>query len=118
MPSVLDVYSVYMQAADLRGQARVLTVAVAAAEEIWNPSAKKAQTFVVLRFEKARKVMKLNKTQAAAMIEITGSDDYSTWPGARVLLSPAKATNGKDTIIITAAPVPVTLQTPATREAS
>ena len=56
---------------------------------------------MVLSFENRKKKMPLNKTQAGKLIEILGTDDYSQWVGAEITLTPALASNRKDTIAIT-----------------
>ena len=104
MTSALDIYTFYLEAAALRGQSHALTVAAATLKDVWDPRAKRAVPHIILTFAKAKRVMKLNKTQAGAMIEITGTDDYTRWPGARVILTPAPSPNGKETIMITPGP--------------
>jgi hypothetical protein len=60
---------------------------------------------LVLRFRNATKGLILNQTQAGALVRITGSEAFADWVGCRVLLKPGKAANGKDTVVIEAAPV-------------
>lgn len=52
---------------------------------------------LIVSFEKASKQWILNATQAKALAAALG-DMYGDWPGARVKLAAARATNGKDTI--------------------
>lgn len=59
---------------------------------------------IVLRFDGARKALPLNKTQCMALEAITGTDDYTAWPGTAVQLAPGRARNGKPTIVISAPP--------------
>jgi hypothetical protein len=104
MTSALDIYTFYLEAADLRSQSHTLTIAAAKVEQIYNPQLKRNVPAIVLTFEKAKKVLKCNKTQAGAMIEITGTDDIEKWPGAKVILTPAPSSNGRQTITITPQP--------------
>jgi hypothetical protein len=46
--------------------------------------------------------MCLNKSQAGALIEITGTDDYTKWIGHSVMLTPATIDRERMTITITA----------------
>jgi hypothetical protein len=52
----------------------------------------------------------LNKTQATALAKLTNSDAPDDWLGTRVRLSPAPLANGKQTIVVTAAPSQKTVQ--------
>ncbi len=103
MPSVYDLFVFLLQASDLQGKSHALTIAAVDVEDVYNPRAKRPQPALVITFEHARKHMKLNKTQAAALMAITGTDDYSKWPGTQVVLTPALSPNGQETITITAA---------------
>ncbi len=52
-----------------------------------------------------------NKTQAGALVDITGTDDFTKWAGHTVTLTPARIDRERMTITITPAP-------PATAAAS
>lgn len=99
MPSAYEVYTFYLDPEDLAQPVQV-TIETIHREDIFNPRAKKNEPRLIARFQKARKVLPLNKTQVAALIEITGTDDYSQWGGAMVKLSADRASNGKPTIKI------------------
>lgn len=105
MPSAYDLFVFLLEPADLQGKSHALTIKAVDVEEVYNPRAKRTLPALVVTFEHARKHMKLNKTQCAALIKLTGTDDYSQWPGARVILTPADAPNGRQTIVVTASPV-------------
>jgi hypothetical protein len=99
MPSAYDVYTFYLEPDDLK-QPVTVKIETTHAEEIFNPRLKRNEKRLVAKFEKARKVLPLNKTQVASLIEITKTDDFTLWAGHTVILSKARASNGKDTIEI------------------
>jgi hypothetical protein len=100
-PSAYDIYEFYIEPSDLKGQSHSVKIAKVALEDIFDPISKHDQKKIVLSFEQRKKKMPLNKTQVAALIEITGTDDYSQWVGATITLTPAQASNRKDTITVT-----------------
>ena len=99
--SVYDLYEFYLEARDLKEKAHLVKVVSVRVDSVINPRAHKPEKKIVMRFENRRKSMILNKTQAGAMMEITGVDDYTKWLGFEVVLTAGRAGNGKDTIIIT-----------------
>jgi len=101
MPSAFDLYEFYLEPADLKGQSHAVKIIMAKAEPIFDPITRRDVQRIVLAFENRKKKMPLNKTQVAALIDITGTDDYSKWPGAEITLTPATAPNRKDTVTIT-----------------
>lgn len=101
MPSAYDVYTFYLEPADLKGQSHAVKIIKAHVEPVFDPILKKGVLRIVLSFENRKKVMPLNKTQVGALIEIFGTDDYSQWVGKEITLTPATATNRKYTIAIT-----------------
>jgi len=105
MPSAYDLYTFYLEPEDLRGRSVTVTVSAASVEEVFNPRIKRNEKRLVATFAGKKKVLPLNKTQAAAMIDATRTDDYTRWPGAQVTLTATNASNGKTTITITPAPV-------------
>lgn len=105
MPSAYDIYTFYLEPADLRGQSHAVKLSSATVEPVFDPITKKDVDKIVLYFEGKKKSMPLNKTQVGAMIEITGTDDYSKWTGVTITLTPATATNRKETIAITPAKI-------------
>jgi hypothetical protein len=58
---------------------------------------------LVVSFEKAKRRLILNKTQARALMAICGTEVFSEWVGASVQLAPAMASNHKGTIAVLAA---------------
>lgn len=98
MPSVYDFYEFYLEPGDLKDKAHLVQVASARPETMFIPRINKKETKITLRFVNRRKGMILNKTQAGAMMNITGTDDYIKWAGHEVVLVADRASNGKDTI--------------------
>ena len=105
MPSAYDLYTFYLEPEDLRGRSVTATVSAASVEDVFNPRIKRNEKRLVLAFGGKKKLLPLNKTQAAAMIDATRTDDYTRWAGAQVTLTATSASNGKPTITITPAPV-------------
>lgn len=101
MVSVYDLYEFYLDAHDLKDKAHVVTVESVKVDSVINPRAHKPEKKIILRFVNRRKSMILNKTQAGAMMEIAGTDDYNKWKGAEVVLIAGRASNGRDTIVVT-----------------
>lgn len=102
--SVADIYpSPWLRADDLRGHSARVQVSEAMVEELRQRDGSK-ETKIVLSFMGKQKKLALNKTQAMAMVKITGSEYYEDWPGAVIMLSPAQAPNGQATIAITGVP--------------
>ena len=99
--SIYDLYEFYLEPRDLREKAHVVTVESVRVDNVINPRAHKPEKKIVLRFVNRRKSMILNKTQAGAMAEITGTDEYMKWKGAEVVLTEGRAGNGRQTIVIT-----------------
>ena len=102
MTSALTVYEFYVEAADLKGKPATLTIESAAVRPVFNPRAKKNEDRVVVTFHRALRKLCLNKTQAEALISLTGTDEIEKWSGAVVVLLPDRSPNGKDTIKVTA----------------
>lgn len=99
--SIYDLYEFYLEARDLKEKAHLVKVQSVKVESIYNAQNGKKDQKICLRFENRRKGMLLNKTQAGAMFEVTGKDDYTKWVGAEVVLVAGRAKNGKQTIVIT-----------------
>jgi hypothetical protein len=94
-----DVYPMYLKADDLRGQA--VSVKIARVDlEIFRGRDGTERPALVLSFEKARRRMILNRTQAGALCRILQSERLADWPGRAVTLSPLRLSNGKTTIEI------------------
>jgi hypothetical protein len=48
--------------------------------------------------------MILNKTQAFACAEVTGTEHFNLWLGKKIMLSPGRARTGQPTIVISRPP--------------
>ena len=106
MTTVSQLYpSPWLKADDLVGSVAV-KIAKVTVEEIRQPDGEKTPR-IVLSFSKDGKPTKkrliCNKTQALRIAELTRTEEFNRWVGLEVILQPAKATNGKPTIAITAA---------------
>ena len=104
MPSIRDLYTFYLTTEHLRGRSHVVHITACTVEELWNRQTKRKERKLVLRFHDKQLALACNKTQAAALERITGSDDFSKWVGHTITLSPGKAPTGADTIVISKAP--------------
>lgn len=104
MPSVYDLYTFYLEADHLRGKSVVVHIERAEVEEVFNPRIKRNEPRIVLRFHGKKLALCCNKTQAASMIDLTGTDDYSKWPGHSVTITPSRIDRERQTITITPAP--------------
>lgn len=94
----------YLKAADLQGKSYVLRIVSVTVEKLRQFDGSQAWK-VVLTFDKAQKLLILNKTQCKALTDITGSEQFQHWQGVTVRLSPATAQNGKPTIHIAKVPI-------------
>lgn len=103
MASIRDIYTFYLEAEHLQGHSVVVHISASDVEEVFNPRIKRNERKVVLRFHGKKLAMCLNKTQAASIEAITGTDDYEKWPGHTIMLTPG-VQSGKDTITVTAPP--------------
>jgi hypothetical protein len=104
MPSIRDLYTFYLTAEHLQGRSHNVHIASCSSEELWNRQLKRKEHKLILRFHGKKLALACNKTQAAALERITGSDDYTQWVGHTVTLTPGKAPTGAATISISAAP--------------
>jgi hypothetical protein len=104
MPSIRDLYTFYLTAEHLQGRSHVVHIHSVSIEELWNRQTKRKEHKLLLRFHGKKLLLACNKTQATQVERITGTDDYTKWPGHTLLLSPGKAPTGAATITITAAP--------------
>lgn len=104
MPSVHDLFTFYLRPENLQGRTALVAIESCAIEEIFNPRARRNEPKLIIRFHGKRLAFAPNKTQAAQIMEITQTDDYTRWKGHMIALSPATAPNGKPTIAISAPP--------------
>jgi len=93
----------WLRAAHLKGVARILEVKQVYTKEIWNAQKSRKEWRVILDFGRSLDLI-LNPTQARAMQKLTGVKEFAGWVGAVVMLSPAVASNGKQTIVIAPPP--------------
>ncbi len=89
----------YLKADDLQGKSYLLRIVSVSVEKLRQFDGTQAWK-VVLTFDKAQKLLILNKTQCKALTDITGSEQFQGWQGITVKLSPVTAQNGKPTIHI------------------
>lgn len=97
-----DLFTFYLKAAHLRDQPRTVTIESAVVMDVFNPGLNKNVPSIVLHFKDARRSLKLNKTQAEAMMQIAG-ETIVGWAGVQITLTPGKTKSGKETITITSA---------------
>jgi len=88
---------------DLAG--RTVTVEILSVElrEFFNSQTRQKALKPVITFKGAKRKLITNKTQSYQIATIVGSDVFAQWPGHKITLSQARASNGKDTIVISAA---------------
>lgn len=99
--TIAELYpSKWLKAPDLPPTGRVATIARWAIEEFRQPN-NQNEPALVLYFVNATKALICNKTQLRAIAEITGSERFADWVGARLHLKPALAANKKPTISVT-----------------
>lgn len=105
MPSIKDFWpDRWLRPEDLQGAKPVVTIEAVTVEELFNPRTKRMEPRLIIGFWKKQKRLPLNKTQAQAIADITGTDDYTLWHGHQVVLSQGIAPNKAATIVIS--PVP------------
>lgn len=101
MPSIYDIWpSRWLKARDLGdGTARV-HIETVTVENLRNPRTNRNEPKLVIGFAGKVKRLVLNKTQAQSIAALSGSDDYTTWPGHACLLSAGIAPNAMPTIVV------------------
>jgi len=98
--TVSDVYpSPWLRPEDLAGAARRVQVESVDVQGFRQRDGS-TQEKIVVGFLGKQKRMICNVTQARALAEIAGSEEIDRWAGAQVVLTPARATNGKLTIAV------------------
>jgi hypothetical protein len=107
MPSAYDVYEFYLAAADLANRNHTVQIESVSKKQIFDPKLKTQVPHLALRLVGKKKTLLLNKTQVAAVIDITGTDDFDKWPTAFLVIAPGQSANHKATIEITK-PAPTT----------
>ena len=102
--SQIEAYqSKWLKSADLQGRAHRLKIQRATAEDVRGEDGQ-TETKIVIDFVSARKRMICNRTQAGALTEIAGTDEFAKWAGLTVILEPGRTRNHQETIAITALP--------------
>lgn len=102
MNKVSAMYDKWLKSEHLRGPV-VARVTMAEIAQFDNKNGKEAK-YVIHFYERGLKPMILNKSNAVAMVEITGTDDEQQWCNATVMLTPSKLANGNGTIILSSPP--------------
>ncbi len=109
MPSIKDLWpDKWLRAEHLQGKRPTVAIEAVTVDPLYNPRSKKHEPRLIVAFYGKQLRLVCNKTQANALAIVTGSDDYTLWPGHRVVLSTGRAPNGSDTIVIS--PVPDALK--------
>ena len=108
----------YIEAAELDGKERTLTIE--SVEDQHNGSGKDGKAFVkpLLRFKGARKGLVLNKTNAKAIHDGLGhGNEMQSWVGKRITIYPATTSLGKERnvpcIRVRAVPAGVSAEAPS-----
>ena len=105
MPSIYDIWpSKWLKAHDLGDRTARVYIETVVLETLRNPRTNREEPKLIVAFAGKQKRLILNKTQAQAIAAITGSDDYTAWPGHACLLSAGVAPNNMPTIVVTPAP--------------
>lgn len=118
MPSIKDIFpDKWLKAEVINGHRPRVAIEHVGVEKLFNPTSRKHEPKLVVKFYGKELRLICNKTQAQALASICKTDDYSQWPGHEVVLSSGKAPNGKDTIIISPlpdgyAPKPIEVRVP------
>lgn len=92
--------SKWLSPADLGSRSFDLTIKAVTMQEVRNPQTNQMETKPAVAFERAQKMMLLNKTQCFAIADIVGAEETDNWKGKNIVLRTGKARNGKDTIVV------------------
>lgn len=93
MPSYKSAFGSYIKAEDLQGKAIRVSIERVDVEEIKSDSGKERK--LVAHFTGKDKGLVLNRTNADALNDIFGTDDYEQWVGAVVLYPDTTMFGGK-----------------------
>ena len=91
--------SPWIKAEDLQGRAVTVKIAAVDVQEFRQRDGS-YRVAVVLTFDKARKKMICNKTQAHIIAAVLHTERLAEWPGGRITLAAGKAPNGRPTICV------------------
>lgn len=96
-----DVYPTteYLKAADLTTAVRV-RIADATIRTFRDQKTNEENKKIVLSFERAKKQLVCNRTQAAAVAIAVGVDDIEKWPGKELVLSGGIGPTGTPTVVV------------------
>lgn len=101
MPSYRDIFPARWLKPEVIGKSSVrVMVERVTRESLFNPTTKKNEDKLIAKFRGKDLRLILNKTACLSLEDIFQSDDFSRWHGKEIMLSTAKAPNGKDTIVI------------------
>jgi hypothetical protein len=92
--------SKYIACEDLQGKTFSLIVHDVSFEVVRDKFSQQDETKACVWFVGAEKGLLLNKTQAMALAQIAGTEEFSKWVGVKVILRPGRAPNGKLTIVV------------------
>ena len=87
----------YLGAHDLNGQDFTLTIKEVLRDQELIMQGGVKEKKPVLTFEKAKKKLVLNKTNAKAIASLHGAD-IDNWPGKAITIYPSKTKCGRDTV--------------------
>lgn len=100
--TVSEVYpSPWLQVVDLKEHAVQVTIDQVSVKDLRQMDGSTVPK-IVLRFRGKEKALACNKTQALALADLIGTEEFGQWTGATVMLVPGKAPNGKATIAVMA----------------
>ena len=94
----------------LQGKRVQATISAVTVEQLFQSQTNEKEPKLVLAFEGKTLRLPLNKTQAIAIAEITGTETFGEWTGTAIQMTPATARNKKLTIRIEAVPKPKATQ--------
>lgn len=98
--TVSDVYpSPWLRAEDLGGQAKRVRIERVDVQGIRQRDGS-TQNKLIVTFERATKRLICNVTQARALAEAAGTEEFDRWAGVVVVLTATRASNGKLTIAV------------------
>lgn len=86
MPSWKTQFGSYLKTEDLQGRRIPVTITKVVIEQVGDEE--KGERKLVAYFHGANKTLVLNKTKCEALTHITGTDDFTLWRGARIVLAP------------------------------
>jgi hypothetical protein len=103
MPSVADLYSLYLRAEHLPPDKVIPVVIERCSLEELHPKPGQTAKRLVLAFKGKSRRLVVNNSNAGRLADI-GGEDYTAWPGLVIGLKRVKYTKDQDTIVIVAAP--------------